>query len=199
MIVTAGTFFMALNWNGPAVCCWQKAGKNWGGGGIWDMAFRHPFMPWGPLPHHLFMTTPLLQFISHSLERSLMGHVADSNFACRAGGAPLNKRRKQLFGKSRICPRRRFNQLRAIDMAKKYPHSVSRCVPNWHMKIGQLDPHHSHSPQPPKPSVFTKLKGSEDTSWWDVASSSSDDNRGSVSEKVYELCLIELDTKLSQG
>lgn len=110
-----------------------------------------------------------------------------------------------MFGEYNIYPRRSLSGLGAIDMAKKYPHTDTQCFPvcpklTHENRPVRPPPSPSVPPTPPlPPSVFTKLKESKDTSWRDVASSPSDDNRGSASEKVYELCLIELDTKLSQG
>lgn len=80
---------------------------------------------------------------------------------------PLNKRTKHLFGECKICPRRSFNRLRAIDMAKKHTHKknicVSYCVLHWCVKTGQLEPY----PRPYSHSVFTNTeRGHNQRSCW---------------------------------
>lgn len=105
----------------------------------WDIAFRHPFMPRGPLSHNSPMTTLLLQFFAPQL-----GEVTHGSFCLfLSSGEPLNKRRKHLFWEYKICPRRSFSGLEAIDMAKKYPHTDTQCFP--------LCPKLTHENRPVRP------------------------------------------------
>lgn len=171
-----------------------KTNKIWA---VWDIAFRHPQAPYCliilPWPHSCFSFSP------HSFERSLTVHVAESDSACSCPpGGLLNKRRKHLYWEYKICPRRLTTGSEQLTWPRNIntqAFSVPRCVPNWHMKIGQLDPYHPypilcfHKAERERGHML--LGCGQLLLWWWL--------RLSVWESVYELLLIEADTKLSQG
>lgn len=141
------------------------------GGAVWDIAFRHPQGQNSP------MTTGLLQFISPQLEEVTHGSHGRLRFCLfLSSGGLLNKKRKHLFGEYKICPRRLSVGSKQLTWPRKIKHSV---LPT----VSQTDTRKQDSQTPTTffpSSVFTKLNESKDTCWWDVAGSSSDDNRGSV-------------------